>query len=178
MTHEYAFDVKLQAAIRVRANSEAEARATINDVLLDMDCNGGLWPDGSPILFEASIQDDTGVELYEVDDEPYVKPPEVFKHQYQFEFRGFPELDVTLPEGYEDTSWHNDACPSFTRELGDGRSLLVYIDWPDVTDREGAGPRFHLHVYTEEDWGSGTDIPSTDDWDEVVAWDASFRSAT
>jgi hypothetical protein len=66
---EYAFDVKLFAAIRVKAHSAAEARATLRDNLDCADCNGGAWPDGSPILFEATVDDDEPY-LYEIDGEP------------------------------------------------------------------------------------------------------------
>lgn len=64
----YLFDVKLCAAIRINANSEAEARATIADVLDAASCNAGAWPNGDPILFEASI--DGVPSLVEIDGEP------------------------------------------------------------------------------------------------------------
>lgn len=67
--HEYAFDVKLCAAIRIRANSQAEALATLHDCVDTMDCNGGMWPNGAPILFEASI-DDCSPLCFEIDGEP------------------------------------------------------------------------------------------------------------
>lgn len=66
---EYAFDVKLFAAIRVKATSAAEARATLRDNLDCASCNGGAWPDGSPILFEATV-DDEEMPLLEIDGEP------------------------------------------------------------------------------------------------------------
>lgn len=54
--NEYLFDVKLFATIRVRADSEAEARTLILDHL-DCACvNAGAWPNGDPILFEASAR--------------------------------------------------------------------------------------------------------------------------
>jgi hypothetical protein len=35
----------------------------------------------------------------------------------------FPNYDDELPaiDGFEDSSWHNDACPSLTKELGGDR---------------------------------------------------------
>jgi hypothetical protein len=66
--HEYAFDVKLLAAIRVKAASEQEAREKLAEHLQCADTNFGAWPDGSPILAEASI--DGEADLYEVDGEP------------------------------------------------------------------------------------------------------------
>jgi hypothetical protein len=65
--HEYAFDVKLLAAIRVKAKSLDEARAMLNEHLQCADANFGAWPDGTPINAEASIDGDG--DLYEVDGE-------------------------------------------------------------------------------------------------------------
>lgn len=58
MTTEYAFDVKLFATIRVKAETEDQARAMLREHLQCADTNFGAWPDGSPILAEASVDDD------------------------------------------------------------------------------------------------------------------------
>ncbi|MEN3374406.1 hypothetical protein [Dechloromonas sp. ZS-1] len=65
---EYLFDLKLMASIRIKAKTQAEAEATIRDILDASSCNAGLWPDGSPVLFEASI--DGNLDLIEVDGNP------------------------------------------------------------------------------------------------------------
>ncbi len=64
---EYAFDCTLVAALRVKATSQEEAESIIRSVLDAASCNAGAWPDGSPVLFEASI--DGQPRLYEVDGE-------------------------------------------------------------------------------------------------------------
>jgi hypothetical protein len=64
---EYAFDVKLFAAIRVKASSEGAARAMLVERLDCADANFGCWPNGDPILAEASIDGDA--DLYEIDGE-------------------------------------------------------------------------------------------------------------
>lgn len=69
MAHEYTFDVKLFAVIRVRAASESEARKMLTAALDAADANFGAWPDGSPILAEASLDHDGHDELIEVDGE-------------------------------------------------------------------------------------------------------------
>ena len=69
MIHEYAFDVKLWAAIRVKAESKAEAIATIYECIDSVDCTAGLWPDGSVITFEASANREDELVLYELDGE-------------------------------------------------------------------------------------------------------------
>lgn len=67
MDHEYAFDIKLLAAIRVRANSEAEARAKLRDALQCADSNFGQTSDGQTLTAEATI--DGELDLYEIDGE-------------------------------------------------------------------------------------------------------------
>ena len=68
--HEYLFDVKLFASIRVKANSEAEARAMMIEALECADANFGAWPNGDPILAEASLDEPANDELVEIDGEP------------------------------------------------------------------------------------------------------------
>ena len=43
----------------------------------------------------------------------------------------FPAFDDVLPtlEGFKDSSWHNDACPSLIKELGNENFLQVFVDW-------------------------------------------------
>ena len=82
----------------------------------------------------------------------------------------FPDYPVdALPDlsGFEDTSWHNDTCPSFRRG-----NFLTWVDWPDPREREDfEGCRF---IVCRLDFdgcllvGSAT-LLETDDWTEVLA---------
>lgn len=65
--HEYLFDVKLFAAVRVTAENAEEARAMIRDQLECADTNFGTWDNGDPICAEASL--DGELDLVEVDGE-------------------------------------------------------------------------------------------------------------
>lgn len=65
---EYAFDCKLQCAIRVNAASEEEAREMLAKQIDGASANLGAWPNGDPILAETSL-DDTSPTLFEVDGE-------------------------------------------------------------------------------------------------------------
>ena len=67
--HEYGFDVMLKAAIRVRASSPDQAIAMLHSALDSADCNAGAWPNGDPVLFEASTAPDTAPVLYSIDGE-------------------------------------------------------------------------------------------------------------
>lgn len=66
--HEYAFDCVLEAAIRVSATSRGAAEDKLRATLDAADCNGGAWPNGDPVLFEASVNDGK-LDLFEVDGE-------------------------------------------------------------------------------------------------------------
>lgn len=61
----YGFDCTLTAAIRVEAESEEEARKMLSDALDCADVNFGAWPNGDPILAEASL-DRPDPRLFEV----------------------------------------------------------------------------------------------------------------
>ena len=67
---EYTFDVKLFASFNIEASSEKEARDVIEQKLFNdiLECNRGAWPDGNPILFTASADNDSP-ELIAIDGE-------------------------------------------------------------------------------------------------------------
>lgn len=64
--NEYLFDVKLFASVRVQADTETEARRLLADALDAADINAGAWPNGDPVVFEAS--QDGEPDLVEVED--------------------------------------------------------------------------------------------------------------
>lgn len=63
---EFAFDVKLFATIRVRAKNVGTARRLLRENIDCASANFGAWPNGDPIIAEASIDDDHP-ELIEID---------------------------------------------------------------------------------------------------------------
>lgn len=66
--NDYAFDITLSAAVRVKADDEADARRQLRDAIDCADANLGAWRNGDPILAEVSL--DGEPELYEVNGEP------------------------------------------------------------------------------------------------------------
>jgi len=63
--HEFLFDVKLFASVRVKAPSAAEAAQRIHEKLDCASCNAGAWDDGGPIVFDATL--DGEIDLIEID---------------------------------------------------------------------------------------------------------------
>ena len=81
----------------------------------------------------------------------------------------FPDYPVdALPDlsGFEDTSWHNDTCPSFRRG-----NFLTWVDWPDPREREDfEGCRFIVcRLDAEGCLDDESTLLETDDWTEVLA---------
>jgi len=64
----------------------------------------------------------------------------------------FPDYDDTIkmPEGWIDTSWHNDVCPSFERDIGD-TTYKIFCNYKDVEKREIGGLQFQVCQYTKTD---------------------------
>jgi hypothetical protein len=89
----------------------------------------------------------------------------------------FPDFDYDLPiiEGFEDTSWHNDVCPSLTRKSPDeSKTLILWCDYADATKRESysENPPYNGKRYTLTR-GEYTDDPTTlcesDDLADILA---------
>ena len=53
--NEYLFDVKLSAAVRVRAQTESQARSMVHNYIDASIANFGAWPNGDPILAVVTI---------------------------------------------------------------------------------------------------------------------------
>jgi hypothetical protein len=88
---------------------------------------------------------------------------------YPLMAREFTDFDQStlpaIPADWQDSSWHNDACPSFT--IGDtaGAFLHVFIDYADPDERE-LSERYSLSVVDEQ--GDWTDLLRTDDWPAIL----------
>lgn len=77
------------------------------------------------------------------------------------EFPTFPLSSLpSLPSTWEDVSWHNDACPSWHV----GNEVYVYIDFPNVEDREFPTSE----RYTVINMTSDEVLIHTSDWEAVL----------
>jgi hypothetical protein len=80
---------------------------------------------------------------------------------YQTEFPDYPVADMPeIPAGFADTSWRQDASPSFTSS---SHGLTIWIDYVDLTKREFKNT--HRFVVADVD---GEDVLATDNWSEVL----------
>lgn len=94
---------------------------------------------------------------------------------YQVEFPDFGELDVTLPEGFTDASWHNDACPSFDKRLPNRQYLRIWIDYKVPADREfSERMRFSLGLYDHE-VSHLRDLLESEDFSEICRAAEEFK---
>ena len=93
----------------------------------------------------------------------------------------FPDYDTAtlppIPDDWEESSWHNDACPSFTASAD---RLHVFVDYADPAAREFRdGPRFNVRGNMFGIDGGDDDFTdellNTDDWAEVLRFVADWK---
>jgi hypothetical protein len=87
---------------------------------------------------------------------------------YKTEFPDFPDKDMPeIPAGFEDSSWHNDTCPSFSNP-----HLLIWIDYLDPEQREWPGkyPRFNVQPMRNGIEITGDGGLMTDSWEAVLEY--------
>lgn len=77
------------------------------------------------------------------------------------EFPSFPTASLpSIPSAWEDTSWHNDACPSWCSPT---RLTQVYVDFPEASEREF--PESCRFTVTDD---MGEVLYHGDVWEEVL----------
>jgi hypothetical protein len=93
---------------------------------------------------------------------------------YRTEFPDF-VLDVTSPDGFEDQSWHNDACPRFGRQLPDGNYLVIWVDFANPSERDYSNcHRFAVDLH-EADFTYLETLIRSDDWQDIVDFITHFE---
>jgi len=91
-----------------------------------------------------------------------------FKNQFPADFNVSPVLVKALDtDGWEDTSWGNDVCPSFECE-----GLRLWVEHPDPDQRESSGKRFCVTQRVEQDGDTvdGPEVFATNDEREILLW--------
>jgi hypothetical protein len=67
---------------------------------------------------------------------------------YKTEFPDF-DNELTFPDGWIDTSWHNDICPSFEKDFGNV-TYKIFCDYKNPEKREVGGDQFTISLYYED----------------------------
>jgi hypothetical protein len=88
-------------------------------------------------------------------------------NDWRIEFPDFPVEDMpTLPAGWVDASWHNDACPSFVNER---LKAAMFIDYRDPEMRglglEGSARFAALNI--DEEGNIETDVEPLAEGDNI-----------
>ena len=94
---------------------------------------------------------------------------------YLQEFPEFGPMDVKIPAGFEDSSWHNDVCPSFSKDLFNGQVLRLWIERKCADDREYPElPRFSVALH-DFDAAFLDTLATSDDYAEIERAIAAFK---
>jgi hypothetical protein len=87
---------------------------------------------------------------------------------YRKEFPDF-DFDIpALPDGFFDTSWHNNVSPSFEHKLTDTHSVTLWVDYLNPDRRECGGSQFLVCIHLTEEMEFSEVFLETDSWDEAI----------
>lgn len=81
----------------------------------------------------------------------------------------FPNYDYEIPSlgnGWIDSSWHNDVCPSFEYTSNQGVIYRLWFEYNDPDIREVGGKQFTLSKYS--DYDEMVQLLESDDLSEVL----------
>ena len=88
----------------------------------------------------------------------------------------FPRYDDELPtlDGFSDSSWHNDACPSLMKHIDDSTFIQIFCDYKDQNESDFADlvegyTRFNIMLANaEKDWSIA--LYESNNWDDIVEY--------
>ena len=84
------------------------------------------------------------------------------------------DIELLTSLGFEDTSYCNDLCPSFTKSLTKAIRLTLWIDYKDIDLKDIEDyPMYSLTIEDNEanlaaDYFK--DLTNTNDWSKVIAY--------
>ena len=85
---------------------------------------------------------------------------------YKTEFPDF-DNELIFPDGWIDTSWHNDVSPSFEKQLGD-ITYKIWCDYKDPERREVGGKQFTVATYDSNEFEELQDLAEFDTLQEAL----------
>lgn len=128
---EFAFDCTLTTAIRVKAATEADARAMLRAEIDSADANLGAWPNGDPILCEVSLAAGP-VDLYEVDGEDVTSDGDGLWEVSGPEAGDGDDTVVLMFDGQEQL-FVGKSGDDVADRMEAGRAICALLNWADVT---------------------------------------------
>ena len=85
---------------------------------------------------------------------------------YKVEFPHFDDV-LEFPQGWTDSSWHNDVSPSFEKQFGDIK-YKIWCDFKDPDRREVGGKQFTVAVYDQNEFEELQDLAEFDTLQEAL----------
>jgi len=81
----------------------------------------------------------------------------------------FPEFDyeLTIPDGWVDSSWHNDVSPSIEKQVGDIK-YRIWCDYQNPDKREVGGKQFTVATYDQNEFEELQDLAEFDILQEAL----------
>jgi hypothetical protein len=81
----------------------------------------------------------------------------------------FPDYDdtITLPNGWVDSSWHNDVSPSIEKQVGDIK-YKIWCDFKDPDKREVGGKQFTVATYDSNEFEHLQDLAEFDTFADAI----------
>jgi hypothetical protein len=92
---------------------------------------------------------------------------------YKTEFPDF-DYELTIPDGWTDTSWHNDVSPSIEKQVGDIK-LKIWCDFKDPNKREVGGKQFTVATYDSNEFEELQDLASFDTFADALTFCQSIK---
>jgi len=97
--------------------------------------------------------------------------PSLETHPYKTGWKEIVESQP-IPESWDNTSWGNDGCPSFSH-----KGLHIWVDHVDPEERENVDTtRYAIHLDYDTACSGGDVLIKTDDFDELVQFVNDFTS--
>ena len=85
---------------------------------------------------------------------------------YKIEFPHF-DYELIIPEGWVDSSWHNDVSPSIEKQFGDIK-YKIWCDFKDPDKREVGGKQFTVATYDSNEFEELQDLAYFDTLQEAL----------
>jgi hypothetical protein len=92
---------------------------------------------------------------------------------YKIEFPHYDD-ELTLPDGWVDSSWHNDVSPSIEKQIGDIK-YKIWCDFKNPDLREVGGKQFTVATYDQNEFEELQDLATFDTFADALAFCQSIK---